>query len=135
MKKRLLATMPHVPLLELRPELQEQEDAQGDPDDPQDTMDNVEVDTQGIDEANAAEMEANITFHNFEEQVDAKYGVIQRIKRLIFRKNVNGRLNPAGRIRHWTAEDDDMRYGDDESSENEGDQHDRIPLVRRNKRK
>ena len=108
MKKRLLEAMPHVPLLELRPELREQDDAQGDPDDPQDTMENVELDTQGIDEANTAEMEANTTFHNFEEQVDAKYGVIQRVKRLIFRKKVNGRHNPRGRIRHWTAEDDNM---------------------------
>ena len=34
------------------------------------------------------------------------------------------------------AEDENMRYGDDESSEsdNEGDRHDGIPLVRRNER-
>ena len=56
-----------------------------------------------------------------------KYGVIQKVKRFIFRKTVNGRNNAMDTIRH----------GDDESSEsdNEGDQHDGIPLVRRNKRK
>ena len=78
-------------------------------------------------------MEVNTTFHNLEEHVDAKYGVIQRVKRFMFRNKVNGRHNQAARITHGTVEDDNIRYGDDESSESEGDQHDGIPLVRRNK--
>ena len=136
MKKRLLKTMPHVPLLELRPELREQNETIDDPDEPQDTVDNVGVNAQDIDEANAGNLEANTTFHNLEEHRSAKYGVMERLKRFIFRKKENYRHNPAGRITHGTTEDDNMRYGDDESSESdtEEDQHDGIPLVRRNKR-
>ena len=72
-------------------------------------------------------MEVNTTFHDLEEAMGSKYGVIQRVKRLIFRKNVNSRNNAVDTIRH----------GDDESNEsdNEGDLQDGIPLVRRNKRK
>ena len=144
MKKRLLKTMPHVPLLELKPELREQDEMSGDPDDPQyavndaegNTMDDVDLNTQGTNEANSGEMEANTTFHNLEEHVGVKHGVMQRVKRFIFREKVNSRNNPAGRIRCMTTEDGTMRYGDDESSEsdNEGDHHDGIPLVPRNKR-
>ena len=79
------------------------------------------------DEANATEMEANTTFHDLEEHMDAKYGVIRRVKRFIFRKSINDRNNA----------EDTIRHGDDGSSESddEGDQHDRIPLVRRKKEK
>ena len=38
MTKRLLKTMPHVPLLELRPELREQDETSGDIDDPHDAL-------------------------------------------------------------------------------------------------
>ena len=80
-------------------------------------------------------MEADTTFHDLEtEHTGRKNGLVQRVKRFIFTSQVKGRHNQAGRIRHGTVEDDNMRYGDDESSESEGDQHDGIPLVRRNKR-
>ena len=90
------------------------------------------------DEANATEMEANTTFHDLEiVHTGVKYGLVQRVKRFISKRKVNRGNVAAGRIRCMTTEDDTMRYGDDESSEsdNEADQHDGIPLVRRNKRK
>ena len=123
--------MPHIPLLELRPE------ATGDPDDPQDTVDNVELKAEDTDEANAGNWEANTTFHDLEaERTGGNNGLVQRVKRFISKKKAKGRNITAGRIRHGTVEDDNMRYGYDESSDsdNEGDQHDGIPLVRRNKR-
>ena len=137
MKTRLLKTMPHVALLELKPELREQDDASGDHDDSNDTMDNVTLNTQRTDESNSGEMETNTTFHDLEEHVGVKDGVMQKVKRFIFRKKVNSRNIAAGRIRCMTTEDNNMRYGDDENSEsdNEGDLHDGIPLVQRNKRK
>ena len=46
--------MPHVPILELRSELREQSD-------PEDPQDDTEVNTEGTDEANAAEMEGITT--------------------------------------------------------------------------
>ena len=137
MKKRLLKAMPHIPILELRPELREQNEASDDPDDPQGAIDDTELNTQETNEADAGEMEANTTFHDFEaEQTCAKYGLVQRVKRFILRRKANGGNNAAGRIGLVMADNDTMRYGDDESSEsdNEGDQHDGIPLVRRNKR-
>ena len=127
--------MPHVPILELRPELREQNEATGDPDDPQD---NTEVNTEGTDEANAAEMEDNTTCHDLEaERTVGNNGLVQRVKRFISKRKVNGRRDAEGRTRLVTAEDGTTRYGDDESSEsdNEADQHDGIPLVQRNKRK
>ena len=68
MKKRLLKAMPHVPILELRPELREQNEATGDSHDPQDAVDDTELNTDGTDEANTAEIEANTTFHNLEAE-------------------------------------------------------------------
>ena len=59
MTKRLLKAMPHVPLLELRPELRQHNEANGENDNPQDTVDGVEMNTQGSDEANPGGMEAN----------------------------------------------------------------------------
>ena len=136
MRKHLLKAMPNVPILELRPELREQNEASDDPDDPQNTMDNVELNAEDTDEANAAEMEANTTFHDLQdERTGANNGLVQRFKRFISKKKVNCRNNPAGRIRCITTECGTMRYGDDENSEsdNEADQHDGIPLVPRNK--
>ena len=133
MKKKLLKTMPHVPLLELRPELREQDEVHGDTD-PEDAVDNVESITESIEETNAAGMEASTTFHDLEEHRDVEVGVIDRVKRFMFRKQVNGSKIVAERIRHVTTEDNNIRYGDDESSEsdNELDLQDGIPLVRRN---
>ena len=82
-------------------------------------------------------MEANTTFHDLEaEHTGAKYGLVQRFKRFISKKKANGGNIAAGGTGIVRDEDDNMRYGDDESSEsdNEADQHDGIPLVRRNKR-
>ena len=129
--------MPHVPLLELRPELREQNEANDENDNPQDTVDDGDLNIKGSEEGNAAEMEANTTFHDFEPKpTGGNNGLVQRVKRFISMRKVNGRHDPEGRTRLVTAEDDNMQYGDDESSEsdNEGDQHDGIPLVPRNKR-
>ena len=136
-KKRLLKAMPHIPLLELRPELREQNETRNDPDDPQTQQDATDPNSQSVDGADAAEMEGNTTFHDFEaEHTGGNNGLVQRVKRFISKRKVKGGKNAVGRIGLVGAEDDDMRYGDDESSEsdNEGDQHDGIPLVGRNKR-
>ena len=136
MKKRLLKAMPHVPILELRPELREQNEATDDPDDPEDAVDNTELNTtQSTDEGNTAETEANTTFHDLEAKpTGAKFGLVQRIKRFISKRKANVGNIAAGRTGLVMTEDDTMRYGDDENSEsdNEGDPHDGIPLVRRN---
>ena len=137
MTKRLLKKMPRVPLLELRPELREQNEVGDDPDDPQDTVDDGDLNTEGTDEAYAAEREANTIFHDLRaEPAGAKYGLVQRVKRFISKRKVNRGNIGVGRTGLIRNKDDTMRYGDDESSEsdNEGDQHDGIPLVGRNKR-
>ena len=126
--------MPHIPLLELRPELREQNETPDNPDDPRDA---TGANNQSVDEADAGEMEANTTFHDLEaEHTGAKYGLVQKVKRFILKRTANGRNIAVGRNGLVTAEDNNMRYGDDESSESdtEEDQHDGIPLVRRNKR-
>ena len=123
MKKQLLKAMPHIPILELRPELREQDEAAADEDDRADQIN---------DGATAEETEANTTFHNLEERTTAKYGLVQKFKRYIFRTKVCVRNTTAGtRVR---TEDNIICYGDDESSDNEGDLQDEIPLVRRNTR-
>ena len=135
MKKRLLKAMPHVPILELRPELREQNEATDDPDDPQDAVDDTEVNTEGTNEANTEEIEANTTFHDLEaEPTSGNNGLVQRVKRFISKRKVNNGNIGAGRIGDLRAEDDNMGYGDDESSEsdNEGDQQEGIPLIPRN---
>ena len=138
MKKRLLKAMPHVPILELRPELKEQNEVTDDPDDSQDAVDDADLNAEGTGEGNLTEMEGNTSFHDLEaEPTSGNNGLVQRVKRFISKRKVNGRNIAAGRTRLMRAEDNNMRYGDDESSEsdNEGDPHDGIPLVRRNKRK
>ena len=139
MKKRLVKTMPHVPLLKLRPELREQNEVGDDPDHPQDTVDNVDMNAEGANEAYAAERDANTTFHDLRAgPTGAKYGLVQRVKRFISKRKANGGNIVAGRTGLGRADNNNnIRYGDDESSEsdNEGDQHDGIPLVRRIKRK
>ena len=81
MKKRLLKAMPHVPILELRPELREQHNA----------VDDNELNPHGIDDANGAEMEANTTFHDLEAKPTGGYnGLVQMIKRFISKKKANG---------------------------------------------
>ena len=137
MKKRLLKAMPHVPILKLKPELQEENETQEDPDDPQDAADDTEVNTEGTDKQSAAEMEANTTFHDLEaEQIGRNNGLIQRVKRFVSKRNGNGGNIAAGRTGLMMGEDDTMHYGDEESSEsdNDADQQDGIPLVRRSKR-
>ena len=136
-KKRLLKAMPHIPLLELIPELQEQNETRDDPDDPQTQQDATDPNSQSVDGADAAEMEGNTTFHDLEaEPTSGNNGLVQRVKRFISKRKVNRGNIAAGRTEVVTTENDDMRYGDDESSEseNEADQHDGIPLIRRNKR-
>ena len=72
--------------------------------------------------------------HDLEaERTVGNIGFVQRVKRFISKRKVNGRHDPEGRARLVTAEDGTTRYGDDESSESDGDQHDGIPLVRRNR--
>ena len=91
------------------------------------------------DEATAAEMEANTTFHDLEaEPTGGNNGLVQRVKRFISQRKVNRGNIAVGRTELLVGDEDDtMRYGDDESSEsdNEADHQDGIPLVRRNKRK
>ena len=125
--------MPHVPLLKLRPELREPDEVHDDTD-PEDPVDNVESNTESIEDANVGGMDTNTTFHDLEEHRDVEVGVIDRVKRFMVRKQVNGRNNA---VVLATAEDNSTRYGDDESSEsdNEGDTQEGIPLVRRNKHK
>ena len=80
------------------------------------------------DETTAAEMEA--------EHTGANNRLIQRFKRFISKRKLNRGNIGVGRIGLLVGnEDDNIRLGDDESSESEEDQHDGIPLVRRNKRK
>ena len=133
-RKRLLKAMPHILLLELRPELREQNEERNDTEDPQDTVDTAGLNTQGNDGADAGEIEANTTFEGLKEHIAIKRGVIDRMKRFISSNKINGRNNGAGMTGHVTAEDNNLRYGDDESSDsdNEGDLGDVIPLVRRN---
>ena len=126
--------MPHIPLLELRPELREQNETPDNPDDPRDA---TGANSQSVDVADAGEMEANTTFHNLEvEHTGVNNGLVQRFKRFISKRKANGGNIAVARTGPVVAEDDNMRYGDDEESEsdNEADQHDGIPLVRRNKR-
>ena len=102
MKKRLLKAMPHVPILELRPELREQNEATDDPDAPQDTVNNVELNTEDTDEANTAEMEANTTFHDLRaEHTGAKYGLVQRFKIFISKRKTNGGNIGVGSVAIW----------------------------------
>ena len=123
--------MPHIPLLQLRPELREQEEALNDPDDLQAELDTAYDNVQHHDGANADEMEANTTFHHLETEPSG--GLVERVKRFVSKIKVNRVNNAARRTRYVMAEDDNMRYGDYESSEsdNEGDLQDGIPLVRR----
>ena len=129
MKKRLLKTMPHVPLLQLRPQLGEQDEALNDPDE------TAQGNADDDDDTNGPEIEANTTFHDLDtESTHAKYGVVERVKRFISKIKVNSRKIAVSRIRLVTAENDNMPYGGNESSEsdNELDLQDGIPLVRRN---
>ena len=136
MKKRLLKAMPHVPILELRPELKEQNEVTGDPDDSQDAVDDADLNAEGTGEGNLTEMEGNTSFHDLEaEPTSGNNGLVQRFKRFLSKRKVNRGNIGVGRTELLGAEDDVMHYGNDESSEsdNEGDHHDVIPLVRRNK--
>ena len=85
MKKRLLKTMPHIPLLELRPKLREENETCDDPNDTLTQQDATDPNSQSA-EAKAGDMEANTTFHDLEEHVGVKHGVMQRVKRFIFKK-------------------------------------------------
>ena len=69
MKKRLRKAMPHVPLLELRPELREQDEENDDADDPETRQDTADDNDQSNEGANAAEMGANCAFNNSAECV------------------------------------------------------------------
>ena len=81
--------MPHVPILELRPELREQDEALNDPDDPQTGQDATDLNDQSTSEASAGETDTNTTVHNLEAKcTGAKYGVMQRVKKFIFRSRV-----------------------------------------------
>ena len=109
--------MPHVPLLKLRPELQEQEVVSDDPDDSQTEQERIDI-------------QANTTFHDLEtERPGTNNGLVQRIKRFII-----GIHNRPTRSRRATTEGSNMYYGDDESSESDDELNaqDGIPLVRRN---
>ena len=65
----------------------------------------------------SAEIEANTTFHNLEvEHTGGNNGSVQRIKRFMSRKKAKGRNNAAGRTGLVRAEDDNMRYGEDEAA-------------------
>ena len=135
MKKHLLKAMPHVPILELRPELREQNEVTDDPDDQPEIVGDTELNTQSTNEGNAAEVEANTTFHNFEaEHTGANVGLVQRVKKFISKRKANNGNIVAGRIGVVKVEDDNMVYGDDESSESDTEGDDGIPLVRRSKR-
>ena len=129
MKKRLLKAMPHVPILELRSELREQNEETDDPDAPQDFFNDTELNTEDTDEANLTEMEA--TFHGLESKhTGGINGLVQRFKRFISKRKVNRGNIVAGRTGPLVAEDDNMRYGDDEISESDNElEHDRIPIV------
>ena len=129
MRKRLLKAMPHVPILELRPELREQNEETDDPDAPQDLFNDTELNTEGTDEANLTEMEA--TFHDLESKhTGGNNGLVERVKRFISKRKINHGNIVAGRTGPLVVEDDNMRYGDDEISESDNElEHDRIPII------
>ena len=77
--------MPHIPLLELKPELREQNEARDDPDHPQTQQDATDPNSQSV-EAETIDMEANTTFQDLKEHVGVKHGVMQRVKRFLFKK-------------------------------------------------
>ena len=125
-------------MFKLRPELREQNEALNDPDDPQTVATAADDNGRSIGETDGGEIEANTTFHDLTiECTGANYGIVQRVKRFVSKIKVNSRNIAAGRIRNVTTEDNDLRYGDDESSEsdNEEDLRDVVPLIRRNRRK
>ena len=64
MKKRLCKSMPHVPLLKLRPELEDKNEACDDPGNRQNTGDQ---NGQSNYRTNAVEIEASSTFYNSEQ--------------------------------------------------------------------
>ena len=114
MQKRLLKAMPHVPILEMRPELREQNEATDDPDDPHDAVDDTEVNTQATDEANTAEMETDTTFHNLETECAGRNnGLVERVKRFISKRKANRGNRAVDRIELVMNENDNMGYGDD----------------------
>ena len=114
MQKRLLKAMPHVPILEMRPELREQNEATCDPDDPQDAVDDTEVNTQATDEASTAEMETDTTFRNLETECKGRnYGLVERVKRFISKRKANRGNRAVDRIELVMNENDNMGYGDD----------------------
>ena len=105
-KKSLLKTMPHNRILELRPELQEQNEVGDDTDHQQDTVDDTELSTEGNNGTDADEMEASTTFHDLEaEPTGEKYGIVDRVKRFMFRKRVNV-ANNAGQVKSNNNPDD-----------------------------
>ena len=71
MKKRLLKAMPHVPLLELRPELREQDDAHSNTDSGV-AADPVESNNEGIKEVNDGGIETRTTFRDLKENTDVE---------------------------------------------------------------
>ena len=79
--------MPHIPILELRPELREQDGAADDLDDTETPEDRTDQNNQNSNGANAEETEANDIFH--EEPTAAQCGFMQRCKTFIFGKQIN----------------------------------------------
>ena len=71
MKKRLCKSMPHVPLLKLRPELENQEEADDDPDDPATAQDTAAHNAPTNEGANASVVEEYSTFQDIEQLVGA----------------------------------------------------------------
>ena len=81
MKKRLLKVMPHIPICKLRPELPKP----GEESDYSDDDDNDERN----DGDDAAEIDANTTFHNFDGQIVVNLGMVQGVNRFMRRSKVN----------------------------------------------
>ena len=109
--------MPHVPLLEIRPELREQDEALDDPEDPETEQDTNHNNGQSTDEADAGEMETYTTFQNLAAKcAGAKCGVMQRVKRFIFRSRQEVGNN-TGRIRsNDDSDDSESKYDTDEEN-------------------
>ena len=130
MKKRLHKAMPHVPLLELRPILSDQEEVNDD-------HENIEkhdaVNGEGNDEVNINDNAIGQTDldEDIRKTVVSRQLLHTQIKRMIFRMKACGRRERKRNV--FVNNENAILYGENESSESDGEGNcrDSIPLVSR----
>ena len=133
MKKRLVKAMPHIPLLELRPELSEQEPEEEANDDQENIAGQNVVNGLGHDELNADDSATcqGDSDNDIRKSIVSGKCFRAQVNRVIFKiKQYCSR----DRTRNVFANDESsIHYGEEESSESdgEGDDLDVIPLVPR----